>query len=221
MGLAGVALDTVEPRAVLAMGLLLNGTGIFLLSQPLGMALTPATAVVFGVVHGLGNGASSCTFKAAPAIFFGRDHLGEISGVLAALNLLSTAVGPLLIGASFDALGSYSLCLRWLAATTAGFALVSPLMTAPTKGTASTKGTTLTNESATHTQHSSTQPNNSGHTTSTERLAAVAEDEHALNGVGRTQAVKACVKGCGGKHGPLATKRPRAYAKLGADKFNT
>ena len=65
---AGLALDAMEPRWVLSLGLFLNGSGIYLLSRPFGDVLTPLGACVFGIVHGLGNGASSCTFKAACAL---------------------------------------------------------------------------------------------------------------------------------------------------------
>ena len=133
--LAGYLLDALPPRLLLSAGLLLASCGILVLSSPGGATLTPTLAMLFGVLHGFGNGATSLTFRAAPAIFFGRRHLGAIGGLLSMLNLGSTAVGPLLVGASYDLLGSYVVCLRAIALCTGLFAFLCLGMHAPPRPT--------------------------------------------------------------------------------------
>jgi len=92
------------------------------------------------VLHGLGNGTTALIFKGTPAIFFGRRHLGAISGCLSTLNVGSTAIGPLLVGASFDVLGSYTLCVRGIAVATAGMALLVLGMRPPVREAAQSGG---------------------------------------------------------------------------------
>ena len=122
--IAGCLLDRLPPRVLLCGGLLLASCGILLLSPPLGLKLSPQLAALFGVLHGFGNGTTALIFKAAPASFFGRRHLGAIGGCLSTLNVGSTAIGPLLVGASFDLLGSYTACVRGISAATAVMAFM-------------------------------------------------------------------------------------------------
>ncbi len=39
---------------------------------------------------------------------FGRKYLGGISGVIAVLSVIGSAIGPLYFGAAFDATGGYT-----------------------------------------------------------------------------------------------------------------
>ena len=94
---------------------------------------------MFGVVHGLGNGCCSAVFKVAPAKFFGRKHIGQIGGVLQALNMGSTAIGPLMVGSAKDLFGNYSGMLRAISLVTAGYGLLALALTEP-KRVARSKG---------------------------------------------------------------------------------
>ena len=76
---------------------------------------------------------TSIVFKATPAKFYGRAHLGAISGVLSMLNVGSTAIGPLLVGASFDQIGSYHGCIQAIAVLTFATAFACLQMRAPTR----------------------------------------------------------------------------------------
>ena len=105
--LAGYLLDKTHPRFVLFGGFVLGGATFVVLGWP-GTTLTPARAVAISTMWGFSMGFGKATFGVCPAQFFGRRHLGSISGVLQTTNVASTAVGPLVVGMSHDALGSYS-----------------------------------------------------------------------------------------------------------------
>ena len=108
-----------------------------LLAPPFGDGtLTPMLASLFGLIHGFGNGITQMSFKAVPAKFFGRTHLGAIGGVLSTLNMASTAVGPLVVGVSYDILGSYRAVVRVIGLCTACFAFAVLGMRVPTRSRA-------------------------------------------------------------------------------------
>ena len=133
MAISGALIDRFEPRFLLCVGALGVGVGFLLLAPPEGVLFTPALAVTFGVVHGFANGLCNAVFRTAPAYFFGRAHLGSIIGMLSSVNLAGTAMGPLVIGASFDVFGSYRGCLRCVGAVNAGFSIAAWFMTMPVR----------------------------------------------------------------------------------------
>jgi len=47
--------------------------------------------------------------------FFGRKHLGSIQGTAATIMVVGASIGPLPLGATYDATGSYQLALLSLA----------------------------------------------------------------------------------------------------------
>jgi nitrate/nitrite transporter NarK len=68
-------------------------------------------AFVAAVLVGLGQGAEFDMLPYAISRYFGLQALGEIYGYTFTAVTLGAAVGPLVMGASFDATGSYSLAL--------------------------------------------------------------------------------------------------------------
>jgi nitrate/nitrite transporter NarK len=68
-------------------------------------------AFVAAVLVGLGQGAEFDILPYALSRYFGLRAFGEIYGYTFAAVTLGAAVGPLLMGVSFDATGSYSLAL--------------------------------------------------------------------------------------------------------------
>ena len=68
-------------------------------------------AFVAAVLVGLGQGAEFDMLPYAISRYFGLRALGEIYGYTFAAVTLGAAVGPLVMGVSFDATGSYSLAL--------------------------------------------------------------------------------------------------------------
>jgi MFS family permease len=82
-------------------GICINALSILFLST------TPVARLVII----LGNGISSGLFGTLTAVtwptFFGRQHLGEITGYNMWILVMGSALGPVLFGASFSAAGNY------------------------------------------------------------------------------------------------------------------
>jgi nitrate/nitrite transporter NarK len=87
---------------------------VFQLSTSLGMMLlamtmsTPLLLVPYAVMFGMNIGLGGVFDNSVWANLFGREHLGEIRGLVATMLSIGVAVGPILFGWSFDALGSYN-----------------------------------------------------------------------------------------------------------------
>lgn len=75
-------------------------------------------AFVAAVLVGLGQGAELDILPYAISRYFGLHAFGEIYGSTFAAVTLGAAIGPLVMGVSFDATGSYSLALISFAVAT-------------------------------------------------------------------------------------------------------
>jgi len=75
-----------------------------------------ASARFYGIVMGI-TGALSMTVSAVVwAKYFGRQHLGAITGVSSMIGVAGSALGPMPMGIARDLLGSYTWALTVLAA---------------------------------------------------------------------------------------------------------
>jgi OFA family oxalate/formate antiporter-like MFS transporter len=83
-------------------------------------------------LYGLGQGLMSLVTTTVWARFYGRVHLGRIRGTALTAAISSSAVGPLVMGASVDFLGGFEPSMWVFAAGASLTALVSPLATRPT-----------------------------------------------------------------------------------------
>lgn len=101
----GFLLDRVEPRRVL--GVMQLALGVLLLTVPY-VASVPAIWT-YGVIFGMLQGTMSTISGSAYGHYFGRKHLGAIKGFANTMLVAGSAIGPLLYGAGFSALGSYQL----------------------------------------------------------------------------------------------------------------
>jgi sugar phosphate permease len=83
--------------------------GMIVLS--LGLVLLRSGQPVFLVIlgHGMMQGMFGITSNITWPRFFGRKHLGAISGLASALTVAGSAVGPVLFSSLFDAFGSYAV----------------------------------------------------------------------------------------------------------------
>ncbi|MCC6493946.1 MAG: MFS transporter [Pirellulales bacterium] len=77
----------------------------------------PAALAAY-VVYGAGQGLMTIVSSASWAHYFGPAHLGRIRGTAMTVGIASSAVGPLIMGASADLLGGFQASL-WFFATTA------------------------------------------------------------------------------------------------------
>ena len=74
-------------------------------------------AFMWAAAYGITFGANTTLHQLVWPVYFGRDALGAIRGVVTAFNMTSNAFGPLAAGFVFDATGSYSL-IWWISAIT-------------------------------------------------------------------------------------------------------
>jgi MFS family permease len=113
--LSGLLLDRISPRFLLCamLGLL---CGALLLAVRVN---SPELMLAYGVVLGLMQGSNGVLQAGVYAYYFGRSHLGSISGFATTLMVAGTAFGPLLFALGFEQFGRY--------APTLTLALLAPL----------------------------------------------------------------------------------------------
>ncbi|OMQ16173.1 hypothetical protein A7K94_0204410 [Modestobacter sp. VKM Ac-2676] len=103
----GALIDRVDPRWVTAvcMGLLAGGL-------LMGTVVAPGwSAIAFGALIGGSGGAVRTVEAGAFPRYFGTTHLGSIRGVVAAVSVGSTALGPVGFALVHDATGGYGVAL--------------------------------------------------------------------------------------------------------------
>ena len=67
------------------------------------------TAFLWAAAYGITFGATTTLYQLVWPVYFGREALGTIRGVVTAFNMTSNALGPLAAGFVFDATESYDL----------------------------------------------------------------------------------------------------------------
>ncbi|WP_325051066.1 MFS transporter [Lentzea atacamensis] len=78
----------------------------------LGTAIAPGlSAVLFGLLLGIGSGGMRTLEAATFPRYFGTRHLGSIRGTVTAINVGATAFGPLMFALLHDLTGSYTPAL--------------------------------------------------------------------------------------------------------------
>ncbi|WP_254977291.1 MFS transporter [Cyanobium sp. ATX 6A2] len=104
---SGLLLDRISPRFLLSVM-------VWMLCLALLLAVrvnSPQLLVLYGVLLGLMQGTNGILQAGVYSYYFGRAHLGSISGFAATLMVAATAVGPLLFSVGFERFGSYALVL--------------------------------------------------------------------------------------------------------------
>ena len=91
-------------------------------------------AVVYGLVLGASGGLSRTIGGVAWAHFYGRQHLGSITGMTTGIGIASSALGPMLFGVARDIAGSYATVLMISAVLPLFLGIVSPWIRHPEKG---------------------------------------------------------------------------------------
>lgn len=90
--------------AFLLSGLILSSTGVLLLASGIGKYL-----IITG--NGMASGLYASLSTVTWPRFFGREHLGEISGFNMAFMVFFSAIGPSILGWSFDRSGNYETAI--------------------------------------------------------------------------------------------------------------
>ena len=97
--------DRVEPRVLLAIGLIGQLAGSLLLINARDTVLVYTAVVVFGVGYGV-------AFVAVPSLianYFGRQAYPRLYGIRLPVSTVVGAIGPFAAGLIFDAAGSYTM----------------------------------------------------------------------------------------------------------------
>ena len=87
-------------------------------------------AFMYGVLLGLSSGIALNTGSVIYANYYGRRHLGSIRGVSGIGAMAMSAIGPMPLGAIFDAAGSYAPGL-WLFLGFVPFTVAAALLSTP------------------------------------------------------------------------------------------
>jgi len=130
--LAGVLMgasmgDWFDKRKVSALCMLAHGMGMLCLTFGSHMAML----VAFGVFHGIAWGLRGPFMQAIRADYFGRNAIGLILGLSAAIIALGQIAGPMIAGVLADLTGNYELGFSLLALLAALGSLSFMLATKP------------------------------------------------------------------------------------------
>ena len=102
--LAGLVLDRIRHlHVVLAITCFMQVASFMLLA----FLQSAAMAYLYAIIGGMAGGIAIICIGVLKPNLFGRRYLGGILGVTAALNVVGSAVGPIIFGAAFDWLGGY------------------------------------------------------------------------------------------------------------------
>lgn len=104
---SGLLVDRVPVRILLAIGLFFQALSLLMARSLSGIAL----ALLFGVVLGISSGLIRILGSVVWAMYFGRHHLGSITGFTSMITIIGSAMGPMPLGIGRDLLGSYNPAL--------------------------------------------------------------------------------------------------------------
>ncbi|TWT13185.1 MFS transporter [Planomicrobium sp. CPCC 101079] len=126
--LAGYLLDKVRVQWMLAVVFAGELLSIFLLKE----TTVYSTAIVFAVVWGFMLGIERVTLSVVWPNYFGRQHLGSITGISMAVMVVGSALGPLPFGLFFDRFNGYDEVL-WVIMVFPLLGIIASLLAAPPK----------------------------------------------------------------------------------------
>ena len=108
--ISGVLVDRIAARFLLFAALIGQTTSL-LMAPRLGLS----TAWVYGIVLGATGSLQMTVSTVIWAKYFGRQHLGAITGVASMISVAGSSLGPMPMGIARDLFGSYTLALTALA----------------------------------------------------------------------------------------------------------
>lgn len=126
---AGALSDRIPPKYFVTFSMATMAAALLLIPT-----ITPGwTALFYGLVLGAAGGSIRGIEAAAFARYFGTQHIGSIRGVATAINLASTAAGPLVLSVGRDLSGGYSVPVIGLAALPVAVGILALLARTPTR----------------------------------------------------------------------------------------
>ena len=126
---SGFIVDRVRLRVIMAISLLLQTLSLWMVTYLGNWWL----AMAFGVILGATTGLQRTVSTVAWAKYYGRRHLGSITGVTTTVTVGASALGPMPMGIARDLLGSYGLTLKLLAIIPLVLAIASLFVDRPEK----------------------------------------------------------------------------------------
>ncbi len=103
----GYLADRLPVRWLLAAALFFQSAALLLAQYLQGAVMASLYGVLLGTAGGLMGLVSSVIW----ADYYGREHLGSITGVTSMILIVGSALGPMPLGIARDVLGSYNLAL--------------------------------------------------------------------------------------------------------------
>lgn len=103
--------DKIEAKFILSFGLVMMVCAILFSTA----IASPQLGILYGVVMGITNASMQVVSSVIWANYFGRLHLGQITGITATFSAAASGIGPLIYGVGRDLTGSYWPSL-WLSA---------------------------------------------------------------------------------------------------------
>ena len=130
----GILLEKVKVQYMLTLVFAGELLSLFLLQK----ADFLAAAIIFGLVWGISMGIERIVMAVVWPNYFGRKHIGSISGISMAMVVTGSALGPLPLGIAFDMFGGYVQVL-WALMIFPVFGIVAALLADPPQKEASIK----------------------------------------------------------------------------------
>ena len=126
--ITGILLEKVKVQYMLTLVFAGELLSLFLLQK----ADFLAAAIIFGLVWGVSMGIERIVMAVVWPNYFGRKHIGSISGISMAMVVTGSALGPLPLGIAFDMFGGYVEIL-WALMIFPVFGIVAALLADPPK----------------------------------------------------------------------------------------
>lgn len=125
--IGGFLIDRTPARYLFSFALLLNAVVLVMAPQLPSVSI----ALLFGVIMGASSGIEQAVSGVIWAKYFGRLHLGSITGVVSSVLVAASALGPMPMGVARDLMGNYTTVLQLFAIIPLTLAVVSLLYIKP------------------------------------------------------------------------------------------
>ncbi len=126
----GYLIDRFGPRWLLTLALVLQATSLVMAPS----LATQQVALAYGVVLGATQGLQAAVSSVIWPMYYGRQHLGAITGIASMLLIIASALGPMPMGIARDLLGSYRVALSVAATLPLALAVAAFTLRRPTRG---------------------------------------------------------------------------------------
>ena len=105
--MSGILIDRIRIRWLMATALFLQVATLIIAQSLQSVQVAFIYGIMLGTMFGLMNMVNSVSW----AKYYGRKHLGSITGVTTTVLIAGSALGPMPFGIARDLLGSYNLAL--------------------------------------------------------------------------------------------------------------